>query len=63
MAKSEQCDRIPPPPPVILCEQQYYPSLESSPHSYRNLSLSEKAKFPFIPVLPFSNLGTYFNIM
>lgn len=58
MAKSEQCDRIPPPPPVILCEQQYYPSLESSPHSYRNLSLSEKAKFPFIPVLPFSNLGS-----
>ncbi len=59
MAKNEQaaCERLPPPPPVILSEPQYYPSLESSPHSYRNLSLNEKAKFPFVPTIPFSNLG------
>ncbi|KAH9398440.1 hypothetical protein TYRP_019088, partial [Tyrophagus putrescentiae] len=60
MAKNEQaaCERLPPPPPVILSEPQYYPSLESSPHSYRNLSLNEKAKFPFVPTIPFSNLGS-----
>jgi len=57
MAKGEQtCDRIPPPP--ILGEPQYYPSLESSPHSYRNLSLSDKPKFPFVPAVPLSNLGS-----